>query len=309
MNYEAIARAALSRAETIVPAFFPNGKRQGNEYVALNPNRADKSLGSFTINLRTGQWGDFATGDSGGDLISLLAYRDGCSQAEAARRLEERIVSTPLQNPLSIAPKVAKAPNVQPYIAALWTGAMPIEGTLGEAYLRSRGITCRLTETIRFMASLSHRPSGTSWPAIIAGVMRYPDNSIMAVHRTWLAKDGKGKAPVEDNKMMLGGVGGGAVRFGSLQPVLVIAEGIETALSIHGVGHTVWAVLSAYNFKSLILPPAETVKEIIIAADHDEAGLKAAYNAAELWGSQGRLVRVSVPPQGQDFNDVLRGSL
>ena len=91
MNYEAIANAALSRSDSIVTSLFPQGKRQGDEYVAINPKRPDKSLGSFSINLRTGKWGDFATGDSGGDLVSLLAYRDGCSQSEAAKRLADKL--------------------------------------------------------------------------------------------------------------------------------------------------------------------------------------------------------------------------
>ncbi len=32
-------------------------------------------------------WSDFATGDRGGDPVSLIAYLDGCGQVEAARHL------------------------------------------------------------------------------------------------------------------------------------------------------------------------------------------------------------------------------
>ena len=32
-------------------------------------------------------WADFATGDKGGDVISLAAFLFGLSQAEAARRI------------------------------------------------------------------------------------------------------------------------------------------------------------------------------------------------------------------------------
>jgi hypothetical protein len=53
--------------------------------------RADRHLGSFKINLRTGRWADFATGDAGGDLISLRAYLDGIRQGEAARRIAREI--------------------------------------------------------------------------------------------------------------------------------------------------------------------------------------------------------------------------
>ncbi len=64
------------------------GKREGHEYVALNPNRADSTSGSFKINLTTGAWSDFAIDDvRGGDLVALVAYLEGLSQLEGAKRL------------------------------------------------------------------------------------------------------------------------------------------------------------------------------------------------------------------------------
>ena len=52
-----------------------------------NPRRADGHLGSFCINICTGKWADFATGDRGGDVISLAAFLAGIGQYEAAKRL------------------------------------------------------------------------------------------------------------------------------------------------------------------------------------------------------------------------------
>lgn len=85
IDFKSIASAALSRAPSLVPFWLPDGKRVGHEWVARNPLRADKNLGSFSINLRTGRWADFAVTDAGGgDLISLRAYLLGVSQLEAA---------------------------------------------------------------------------------------------------------------------------------------------------------------------------------------------------------------------------------
>jgi putative DNA primase/helicase len=84
-----VAAAALSSAEAVASRWAPGGKRQGAEWVALNPTRADDSPGSFSINLSTGAWGDFARADKGGDLVSLVAYIEGCNQGEAARQLGE----------------------------------------------------------------------------------------------------------------------------------------------------------------------------------------------------------------------------
>ena len=64
---------------------------EGGEYVARNPTRHDRRPGSFKVNLRTGRWADFATGDRGGDPVSLAAYLFGLTQAEAARRLADML--------------------------------------------------------------------------------------------------------------------------------------------------------------------------------------------------------------------------
>ena len=53
-----------------------------------------------------------------------------------------------------------------------------------------------------------------------------------ALHRTYLMQDGSGKAQVEPPKAMLGNVSGGAVRLAKASGPLVVAEGIETALSL-----------------------------------------------------------------------------
>lgn len=66
--------AAAIDPGTVVPSWLPDGKRVGSEWVARNPTRADHTPGSFSINLRSGAWADFATGDEGGDVISLFAY-------------------------------------------------------------------------------------------------------------------------------------------------------------------------------------------------------------------------------------------
>jgi hypothetical protein len=70
---------------------MPGGKRIGREYIVKNPTRADRRARSFKINLATGRWADFATGDKGGDAVSLAAYLFGLRQSEAARRLADAL--------------------------------------------------------------------------------------------------------------------------------------------------------------------------------------------------------------------------
>ena len=85
--FQEIAERALLSAEYIVLQVAPGGLISGSEYKALNPRRNDQKIGSFSINLSSGLWADFATGDKGGDVISYVAFCRGISQSEAARWL------------------------------------------------------------------------------------------------------------------------------------------------------------------------------------------------------------------------------
>ncbi len=84
IDFETVNRAALAVLPAILFRLAPGGKVLGGEYVVRNPTRADHRPGSFKVNLRTGRWCDFATGDKGGDPISLYAYIENCSQCDAA---------------------------------------------------------------------------------------------------------------------------------------------------------------------------------------------------------------------------------
>lgn len=87
IDFVVINAAALRELPTLLVRWLPDGRLNGREYEARNPRRGDRNPGSFRVNLRTGKWSDFATGDRGGDPISLTAFLFNLSQIEAARRL------------------------------------------------------------------------------------------------------------------------------------------------------------------------------------------------------------------------------
>jgi putative DNA primase/helicase len=89
--FKRIADRALHSAKYIVQEVAPGGRIVGAEYKALNPRRNDQAIGSFSINLNTGFWADFATGDKGGDLVSYVAFCNRSSQGEAALWLANRL--------------------------------------------------------------------------------------------------------------------------------------------------------------------------------------------------------------------------
>jgi len=91
LNYRALNSHIMPMAPELLREWLPDGHTWGSEYTARNPRRSDKNAGSFKVNIRTGRWCDFATGDAGGDLISLCAYLNNLSQHKAALLLIEKL--------------------------------------------------------------------------------------------------------------------------------------------------------------------------------------------------------------------------
>lgn len=87
VDFKRITLAALPVLPSILARWLPSGRREGAEYLALNPRRNDRHPGSFKVNLRTGHWADFAVrGASGRDVVSLAAHLADISQTDAAWR-------------------------------------------------------------------------------------------------------------------------------------------------------------------------------------------------------------------------------
>jgi hypothetical protein len=187
----------------------------------------------------------------------------------------------------------------------LWTGAQPVAGTVAESYLRGRGITCPLPDTLRFDPQCWHA-SAKRFPALVALV---EGGAGFAVHRTYLRDDGSGKADVTPPKAMLGAVQGGAVRLSDGAGPLVVAEGIETALSLSSgllrTPATLWAALSTSGLRGLRLP--HVLGRLTIAPDGDAAGRAAAQALATRAHGMGCQVSLLPAPDGRDWNDILTG--
>ncbi|MCX9155874.1 DUF927 domain-containing protein [Niveibacterium sp. 24ML] len=112
-----VAALALERFDSTAALLgISGGKRHGPEYQTTNPTRTDNKAGSFSINTTNGAWSDFATGDKGGDLVSLARYLWGMpSQSGAADRLGDLLGLTPpprkgkTANPAATGPKTPPA--------------------------------------------------------------------------------------------------------------------------------------------------------------------------------------------------------
>lgn len=244
--------------------------------------------------------------DEGGRLLAYC-HKRGCSFAEIARALDlppdafrpdaEAARAADLQRVKDEAQREGQA-------KALWgdVETLPIHGTLAETYLRKRGITCPLPETLRFQAMGWH-PNAYRFPMMVA---RVDGGARFAVHRTYLSPDGS-KASVDVNKAMLGACAGGAVQVAQGDGPLVVAEGIETALSLAsgflGGPATIWAALSTSGMRGLVLP--RTTGRLTVAADGDQPGREAASALASRAEALGWRVTLLPAPDGRDWNDVL----
>ena len=188
---------------------------------------------------------------------------------------------------------------------AIWRGASPVTGTPAEVYLRCRGIAHTAGSlSAGFRADTPHPGRRTVARALAR--IDGPDGAMIALHRTFLRRDGSGKATVEPAKASLAPFAGGAVRLDPVGPELVIGEGLELSASAGRLlSLPAWSAISAGNLSAKVVLPPE-VNAVVIAADADEPGERAARDAALRWQREGRRVLIARPKvAGRDFNDLL----
>jgi putative DNA primase/helicase len=210
-------------AEAIAKAL--HGRRVGDGWMARCPGHNDRDP---SLSIRDADDGKV-----------LLRCHAGCDQAQVIAELRRRGLWAEHGPPRSrpVRPQRRRAVNDRAKdtertgaALSIWQATVPAAGTPVEIYLRSRGIGIALPPTIRFHMGLRH-PSGGTWPAMVALVSRGRDDAPLAIHRTFLSRDGAGKAAVEPQRMMLGPCRGGAVRLAPVGDTLMVGEGMETCLA------------------------------------------------------------------------------
>jgi len=183
--------------------------------------------------------------------------------------------------------------------------SLPITGTPAEIYLLTRG--CRLPPEdgdVRYLPARGKYPH-----AMLARVTDVVTAQPISLHFTRLASDGRRKAGTDTDKLLLAGhrKKGGCIRLWPNECVtqgLAIAEGIESALCAARAATPVWAAIDAGNLEAF--PVLLGVEALLIVADHDVAGIKAAQGCAHRWHTSGREVRIALSPTaGRDAADEL----
>lgn len=326
-------------------------RRKGGEYVGLCPFHDEKTP-SFTVVPRKGFYHCFGCG-AHGDVIGWAMRAWGLDFAGAVEQLQARAGlggeaagpnKTPPPRKTSQIPD-SRAQDKTVAARALFAAALPIDGTLAERYLKARALDpARLGDarcSLRFAPALRHGPSGRTCPAMLAAFKLA--GRVVAVHRTFLADDGRGKADVTPAKMILASYQGAAIRLDPAGPLLAVAEGIETGLSVRqavpdlpvwvagalgniagggkGRGHFHPEGKKARDGRALRLPAEwpdmdrpgirlpDCVRDVVLLADGDtkdrHVGRALMRRAARRFQLEGRQVRIAWPDDGQDFNDML----
>jgi putative DNA primase/helicase len=176
----------------------------------------------------------------------------------------------------------------QALCASIWRDTVALEGSLAESYLWSRNLILEDCADVRFHPAAPRakprraddpRPLPEPWPAMVA-VVRDRDGASQALHLTYVARDGRGKAFADRSRLMFGPMRGGTVHLTPPGSALALGEGIETCLAYRArTGLPVWAALTTSQYASFALPRG--VRRLVIAADGDKGGMAAATALAE----------------------------
>ena len=301
---EVRARASLSSVASAVLTLKPAGR----EWKACCPFHPDRTP-SFTIYADDSRFMCFGCGAQG-DVLDFVMRAYNVKLGEAIDMLgggalavlqPQRAPAKPKADTRAAADRIAKA-------------SAPVEGTPAETYLRSRGITMPLPHTLRFARIAPPRDSGVLeanglglLPALVA-VVTDPAGVLVGIQRTYLTDDGRKAASTDGKvKFSLGMVAGGAIQLGPPAASMIVTEGLEDGLTLaQALGRSVWVAAGTSMMPHMSF--AAVTRSVVIGADGDEAGERAAAKAAEAFADAQLAVRIMRPAPGyKDFNAELMG--
>lgn len=307
-----IADAALEAIDQLLADWLPDGKRTGKEYWPINPVRGDRSPGSFSINMHTGTWYDFASGDKGGDLVSLLAYLHGSRQWEAAKAIAHQL-GIPMDDDTPATDRDAERQRI----------AREREQRLHQRQAEQQQRQQQAATKARRLWLGDSQPADSNHPyltnkRIKPHDLRQQGNALLIplVHGGRLVNVQRIRSDGQKRFLPGGRVKGCYSPIGELQPgqPLYICEGWATGATIHE--HTGAAVACAMNAGNLLEVGKYLQRTIpdtllIVAGDDDRQtkgnpGRTAAIHAAAMLGCGMVMPPWSgqEPPELSDFNDL-----
>lgn len=138
IKFKELADALLARADSVVPAWLPGGRFNGHEYVCSSLSGGEGS--SLSVNVRSGQWADFASDEKGGDLLSLYAAVHGLTMGKAALQVARDegledvagVMPDPKHQRVERPAPPPSAPKRRPVVDEGWKTVRPVPATAPE---------------------------------------------------------------------------------------------------------------------------------------------------------------------------------
>lgn len=288
IDFNNLARDLLSNSKSLLSEWFPAGKFRGAEFVIgdLHGSAGD----SLSINWRSGMWKDFATGETGGDLISLYAAAFGLSQIDAAKALGGQDDGQPRQR---VAPAQKNEPEPPKRIVV-----MPARG-FSPCVHPKFGEPSTIWEY--------HNQDG----ALLGYVARYdpPNERKQIVPWTYAQDGGWGMGQWNDPRPLYGlDRLTNPDRTPNTKPVLLV-EGEKAADAAFYIAGHVYAVLTwpggAQAWRKVDWSPIAG-RAVLMWPDADEAGVKCMREIAAVIDSpEVKLINTDGMPDGWDAADAL----
>ncbi|TRL39842.1 DUF7146 domain-containing protein [Rhizobium straminoryzae] len=343
----------VSDLESIVEELLHASRRhlKGGTWGVRNPYRAKSRESQMVVWVRgdrRGGWKDFVSGEKG-DAIDLVAFAltgivSDDSRMTALAWIEDRY-GLKQMDPKMREKAAAEAKSRRAAAQArddrrrekardrsrkfFYSCQEQLQGTPVEAYLASRGVSLDLVpalgRSIRFHPACEYwrEEARPTFPAMISAMVDHQGKP-GANHYTFLAADGRGKAPVEKAKMMFPETSGLVIRLtngpSGLSPEQAVSagirgpagvtEGIEDGLTgaIAEPALRFWAAGSLSGL--LTVPDHAAISSWIVFKDNDwgKPQATALFNRAiARLKSFGKPVEVIAVPAawGKDLNDAI----
>jgi putative DNA primase/helicase len=304
MTYTPLQERARGRWHSILPALGISEKFLKRKNGPC-PMCGGTDRWRFTDLNGKGTW--YCNNCKGGAGVDLAIKFTGMPFKEVAQRIEHIIGDAPAEPIRAERSETSKRAALN----ELWQSGRPIRADDPvDRWLQARGVGMqKYPKCLRAGMRIRHSGPPVTWHPAMVAMVTDSSGKPATVHKTYLTTDGT-KAPVEKVRMFAPGSlpASWAVRLAAPEPVLGVAEGLETAFAaMRMFGIPTWSALNADGVEKFE-PPVET-QRLIIFGDNDEngRGQRAAYTlAARLSGHVE--VEIRIPDKSDtDWNDVLLG--
>ncbi|OJW49632.1 MAG: hypothetical protein BGO67_03760 [Alphaproteobacteria bacterium 41-28] len=323
-NKEIVEEALKVHMAEFADHVFTSIGEDYNRAMSSKEERRYGKKGEFAVNLQKGVWLNYKDPQLAGGPLHLLTKLKNLSYQEAIEYGASWAKLSPEQSMLkqpyefsrarkeSLEKKSQEIKQKIEWAQSLYAKGLPIQGTLAERYLTEhRKIEGPLPEELLYLPANSIRKSSS--PALMAAA-RTHEGEITAVQLTFLNPHTANKANIPVQKRSFGALKGAAIiiQEDKNSNLLLIAEGVETALSLKetGIKGTIQASLGLSNIKRLA--PEDINTHIIICADHDapeSSAAKSLEKSVMFLQEKGLTVNVIKPDRvGEDFNDILKAN-